>query len=171
MVEIAHQLAALLRYGDQTQSWPTFPKDMYSIRTTAQDPAIGLQPFTWTQASKSFEGALRILQRRVPQAFLPWDARQLKVHTLRVFGAKQPSCGLGRRPAMPIQLQTLDLVLQGYHRGKDFSLAWDAAQHSSVERTCYVPMLPAELAEGPYDRFYRWNRFQTANRGLARQWH
>ena len=127
------------------------PKDTYAMRTSQQDSTVLLLPFTWTQAAKDFEGAIRVLQRRVEQEFLPWSAR-IKVTTLTVYGAKGKVAGFSRRPVMPMQDETLKMMLKGFAGKSDFALAGDEIQNSPPQRTCKVNMHPSESQEGRFEQ-------------------
>ena len=83
------------------------------MRTSQQDPAVHLLPFTWTQAAKDFEGAIRVLQRRVEKEFLPWTKR-VKVNTLRIYGSSTKVSGFSTRPILPLQDHTMNMMLKGH---------------------------------------------------------
>ena len=140
------------------------PKDTYAIRTSQQDPTVLLLPFTWTQAAKDFEGAIRVIQRRVENEFLPWNKR-VKVNTLLIYGSKTKVSGFSTRPILSLQDQTMKMMLKGYTSGPE-----DVIQNLPLQHTCKVNMQPKECQESRYERFFKWRKLQDSNKG-ARKWH
>ena len=140
------------------------PKDAYSIRTSQQDQIALLQPFSWTQTTNPSK-APRVLQRRIPDQILPWQFKQ-NVTSLTIFGAQQKTSGFCRRPILPRQADTIQLILKDYNQGK-FVLPWDFNLKNTADCPCHVQMSRDEIAEPEYDRFFRWRKYDL-RKG---QWH
>ena len=143
-------------------------KDAYSIRTTAQDASVLLLPFSWCKAVNAFENALRTLQRWGEHTILPWPLKS-KVSTLTCFGALQKTSGFCRRPRLPMQSETIAALIKGYAGGREFTLPRAWIQEQELPRVAHIAMGAAELAEGPYARFLRWQTYRGRIRRRAAQ--
>ena len=141
-------------------------KDAYSIRTSAQDISALLLRFSWCKAVNAFENALRTLQRWSEHPLMPWPLKS-KVSTLTCFGAMQKTSGFSRRPRLPMQSDTIDAIIRGYAGGREFTLPRAWIQEQALPRVVRVDMSAAELGEGPYARFLRWQTYRGRVRRRA----